>query len=1276
MLNKFIKAVIIIFGSIVAMLALLIVLIKFGYLNDYLAEAVSNYSNKKIHGELHIEFIEGNIFSDFNLHNISLIKDQDTIVTCNEIEIDYSIKKLLSKEININKLIISDLYIDAKQDADSVWNYENIYSLANKEDATKNEFNWKIRINDFNLINFTSEINQISKNNFVPEYAESNLKLRADIQNDSLKVYIDTFNLYLKNPDIEIAQFEGLIKSNFDDLTWEDIYLELNSSILNSEGKLNLKHNGLAYLNIDIKPFNVNDISLLFPDIELYGTPDITASLRKNKDQYNFNFNITQNQQKIDVTGWIKDIEGIPEYKAGLIVDSLNGEYWTQDEQFKSVVIGNLTLKGKGLNFEDNEIEVQGEFGNVQYGDYRLKDLVINTSKNKNQVKGNLNSNTWLGKLNLRYDLKNIFSNPVYDIYCDYKNLNLKGFPGIDSISTNLNGDISFKGQGTSIDELNAKFIINSQNSQLQDYPINDFEIQATYNKGIYSFEGLHFDTPYFLLDAIGNGNLYESNNIEFEFEPRNIYDLVSEFEMPIYNVEGKITGNISGAIDSLIGNANLALDNIQYDSLYLEQLNANIQANIIDSVYNGIVSFSGEKINYNGISINTLNFSNTFSNNLIKMDLKVNVSDSLQAYFLGDIEGFENPLIRFYQLDINYNNTKWSNRSDSMYILLDPEYVFINRFHLNSGTQNLNIHGYFTFEGEEKLDIKIDKFKLSQIPTEKYLPYSVTGILSSRFIISGTATEPIVENQLNIDSVNINNYGIENINAQMTYKDELLNSTGNINSKLHEFFKVSFSVPLHFSFSDDIYLIKDNPNLKASFKFDSLDLRKIYTFYPLEDISVKGLAYADLKLTNSINEPNFNGTFDLVSGSFENKAFGAIYKNIQMKSSIENNHITINKFNAATNKKGKLDIKGFVSLKSKLSPIPDDFQLEIKSTNFQALNSKRAELNFDSDLLVKGTFEDPYFKGNIKIRRSKFNADYFGNYLNQKTDDPNPPLLIKAMQDTVLYIEDNDVDKFGLKFSGTNFYKNLNGEATVQFPGNTWVKGKDVNLELEGSVQAIKSSDNLDLFGTLKVKRGSYKIYGKNFIFNKGELTFTGGKEINPLVDFIVLYRFRDIEQQLRKLTLNITGRVLQPELKFKLDEQSIEEKDAIAYIVFSKSVNQLSDNQLNKLMSNDNVALNLALGQISNILMESLPFTTRLDVVEITGENNWKTSSVTLGKYITNKLYLSYEQSFILDKKTKSVNTEKFMLEYQILRNLILKATNQSTNSGFDLIIKKSWK
>lgn len=396
----------------------------------------------------------------------------------------------------------------------------------------------------------------------------------------------------------------------------------------------------------------------------------------------------------------------------------------------------------------------------------------------------------------------------------------------------------------------------------------------------------------------------------------------------------------------------------------------------------------------------------------------------------------------------------------------------------------------------------------------------------------------------------------------------------------------------------------------------------------------------------------------------------------MELNSMIKNNNITINKFSVSTNKKGYLNLSGFVNLKSDLTFIPNDFQFNVKSGNFQALKSNRVELNFDTDLKAEGTFENPSFKGNMKINRSRLNADYFGKYLTQKTDDPNPPLLIMAMQDTIPVKDEKLYAQPGSKFSGTEFYKKLTGEAKLQIPGNTWIRGKDMNFELEGALQALKSNENIDLFGTLKVKKGFYKIYGKDFTFNKGVLTFTGGREINPMIDFTVLYRFRDIDKELRKLSLNITGRLDQPELEFFLDDKTIEEKDAIAYIVFGKSINQLSESQLNKISGNDNLALNLAFDQLSNILKETLQRSSRLDVVEITGSDNLKNNSVMLGKYITNNLYLSYEHSFSLDKKSKFLDSEKLMLEYQLLRNIILKATNQNTNTGFDILFKKSWK
>lgn len=1272
MLKKIIKISSVILVSIITILIILLVFTGMGFFNPFIAKTTSFYSSKNLNAEIKLESISGNVFSKFHIYGVSLSYDYDTIASCSEVEIEFSLKNIFQKSISIEKLIISDLYINAVQDWDSTWNFANVIRANEEPDSVSGNLNWNINIKDFQLNGFIAEIDQYKKSQFIPEYIESSVRLNGAFRNDTLIVNFDTVNVLSINPAFEISQIQGNFIYSKKDFSWENFMLLINNSTLTSRGKLDLITKSIINSSLQINPLDFEDIKSFFPDLNLYGEPEITLFVNGNTKQYNIDLNLTEEHQQLKLIGWLKDLEENPSYELLLEIDSIDGEFWTQNEQFNSVVVGKLNVKGEGFDIKENSFSIKGQFGDIKYGDYSLKDLIVETTKRNDQLIGSLKSKTWIGNVNLKYNLNNIFTNPTYELYCDYQNLNLKNFPGIDSVYTNLNGNIFLAGQGKSIEELNTKLVINSYDSKVLDYPINDFKINAYYNKGDYSFTGLHMNTPYFLLDAEGNGNLYKSNNIKFEFYPRNIYDLISEFEIPIYKVNGTIKGTVNGAIHSLKADASVSLNNILYDSIHVEKLNSNFNVNINDSLYRGLVNLSAENINFNGFELKKITTSDKFSNNLIQTQIQLNVNDSLQADFEGDIESFENPFIQIKKLNINYNKSKWVNDFDSTYILLTPDYAYINRFSLKAGNQKIKIHGYFTFEGDEDMDVQIQNFKLAQIPFQKFLPYSISGNLTTSLNISGTSENPIIKNDLYMDSLVVNNYPFKSLKAQIDYQDENLIYSGTINSVLHRNITTSANLPVHLSISNESYMLKDDLNLRANIHFDSLDAKKLYSFYPIKDIKINGLIFADLSVSNSINDPNFNGSLDVVSGNFENKAFGAYYKDIQLNTQIKNNQISITKFDVLTNKKGTLSIDGFIDFKSDLTIVPEDFRLNIKSTNFQALKSNRVELNFDSDVTIAGNFENPRFNGNLKISRSRYNADYFAKYLMQKTDDPNPPLLITAMLDTNILTTEDSFHKLGSQFSGTKFYKNLNGEAVIQIPGNTWIRGKDMNFEVEGQLRVLKSTESLDLFGSVKVKRGFYKIYGKNFTFNKGELTFTGEKELNPHIDFSVLYRFRDIEDQLRKLTLNITGRLQQPEFEFVLDDEKIEEKDAIAYVVFGKSINQLSENQLNKLANSDNLALNLAIDQLSNILKETIQLSARLDVFEISGGN----SSVTLGKYITNKLYLSYEQSFSLDKKSKFMDSEKLMLEYQLLRNIILKATNQNSNSGFDLIYKKTWK
>jgi autotransporter translocation and assembly factor TamB len=337
-------------------------------------------------------------------------------------------------------------------------------------------------------------------------------------------------------------------------------------------------------------------------------------------------------------------------------------------------------------------------------------------------------------------------------------------------------------------------------------------------------------------------------------------------------------------------------------------------------------------------------------------------------------------------------------------------------------------------------------------------------------------------------------------------------------------------------------------------------------------------------------------------------------------------------------------------------------------------VKSGSLELNFDSDIKLSGKVGKPLFGGKLTVNSSKINVDYFTAKLSEKSDDPDPPLLLQALNDSVRVDADADTSS-SVSFSGTSFYKNLEGEIVADIPGNTWVSGKDMNFEIEGTIRGVKSGDAMNLFGDLNVKRGYYKIYGRTFDFEKGEIHFTGGSDFNPDVEFEIVYRFRDIEKELKELTLLVTGKVMAPTLAFTMDDERLEEKDAISYIIFGKNVAQLGEGERSRI-SGEELAMGAAVTQLSSALKGVLQETAGVDVFEVAGGEDWKSGSFTIGKYITNNFFVSYERSFDFDKQTKTADTEKIVLEYQFLRNLVMKVTNQEINSGFDLIFKKTWK
>lgn len=1274
MVKKIIKILFITLGSLVALVMVLILVAGAGLLNGFLARTIGEQAGKKINGELNIGSIDGPLISHFTIRDISIIYKSDTLLFSNEIEIDYALKPLLGKEISLKLVRVHGVRLDLRQQADSSWNFMKLLKPGEEEaDTSSDTSDWKISLGELLVNDFISDIATLDTASMIPSRIHAGLRLAASMSGDNLEAKVDSLKIITDDPGFTVVNLSAMFSKRGELLSWDDLILKLTGSRLESKGSYSLEESVIDAV-LFFKPLDFSDLRRVIPELQLYGTPYIAINIDGTEMQYNLQADITEEDQRVEITATLSDYKNDPRYSARIEADRLNGSHWTGNKDLSSNISGIVNIDGNGFDIKSNLLRINAIFSNLQFGEYSASRLVLKGEKSGDRMSGLLESETFAGNFDMDFTVSDIFEIPAYEMLLRYRNVNADNFPGIDSLTTDIAGVLSLKGRGTDPDNIIADIILNSDSSKIMDQWLGDFTLRAEYDRGDYIFDLSDLGAPYLDFDATGNGNIDKMNDIRFALEPLDLTGLVNAFSLPPVTLSGRIEGTLSGTMDSLKTLINLTFSNIVYDTISVGQVNGTIAAGMFNEAVTGTLQLDIENVIAGTLGMQSADINAAYSDKLIEAELEVIVDDSLKTAFAGSVTGFENPVILISHFGIGYKKLEWSTAHDSASVILNKEDILVNNFSMGSGDQRIDIHGRFAFEGEEDLSVSISRLELETLPLGVVVPYEISGLVNAGLAITGTSGQPTIESTFNIDDLEVSGIQIDSVRSGISYANSMLRLKGDIASGLYESVNISAQIPLSIAFNDSISLLKDASGFNASISFDSLDLEKISVLFPVESTSIKGFADLNVEVGNTVGNPLISGTLELSNASVANNEYGADYDDIHLFASVDSSTVALDTLTLSTGK-GNLSMNGYVSLARMDSLSLNDFSMALKASDFQAVESNSIELNFDSDLNISGTIGNPGFSGELDVNSSKINIDYFSTLFSRKTDDPNPPLLIEALHDTLEIGAATDTSGKAPAFSGTAFYRNLTGEITVDIPGNTWVTGKDMNFELTGSLRGVKKDENISLFGEMNVKRGYYKIYGRSFDFERGKITFTGSSQFNPDVDFEIVYSFRDIEKELRDLKLLITGKLMQPDLKFMLDDELLEEKDAISYIAFGKSVNQLGEGD-REALDGQEVAFGAAVTQLSSALKGILQESAGVDVFEVTGGEDWKSGNVTIGKYITNNLFLSYDRSFDFDKQSKTADSEKIMLEYQILRNLIFKATNQEINSGFDFIWRKTWR
>jgi len=255
-----------------------------------------------------------------------------------------------------------------------------------------------------------------------------------------------------------------------------------------------------------------------------------------------------------------------------------------------------------------------------------------------------------------------------------------------------------------------------------------------------------------------------------------------------------------------------------------------------------------------------------------------------------------------------------------------------------------------------------------------------------------------------------------------------------------------------------------------------------------------------------------------------------------------------------------------------------------------------------------------------------------------------------------------------------------VDGRIHLALGDQVLVKASGIDARLVGEMDLmLKGINHISSHGEIKVAKGTFKAYGLDLDIVRGRLYYVGEPVSQPTLDILAL---RTVEEV--KAGVTVGGRLNAPVVKL-YSEPSMADVDILAYMVLGHPLNSTSGDQASMVAAAAGSLLSFGQSEsvqgeikqrlgLSVLGVETVTPSTagRMGYQEIpvtpSGQAPAKQpageSLLTVGKYLTPQLYLSYGRSLI-------TGGSLIKLRYDLLRHWQIE-TQSGSESGADLYYK----
>ncbi len=1296
-MKRWLKRIAVVFGAFVLMMGLLLGLTQTAFFRDWLKNRIIAAGNEHLNGRLSIEAIEGNFFTHLQVLDMLITAHDDTVMFVPRVRVDLTPSRLLHWELLIDSITIDAPYAKLIQTGDSSWNFANLIRTDTVvQPDTPEETDTSgllILLNDFILRDGSIALTALDTA-LPPAIEEIGVRFALQYSDTAQQFALKGLSFAMEKPPFRLEQLSVDASRRGNRITLGNLVIRTARNKLGGEGTYVATDSATSSGQLASEPFDFTELAAFVPALSIHGSPLFEIEARLERDSLEATLGIIEPPQRIDLGLSVANVSkamnvathDLVRYYLDIGLTNFDLAHWLGDTAADYRANGTITLAGSGFTAEDADVAMDIALGDVGALGRSLGQMTGTARYAGGDLVGSLDASGAFGGLNSVFSVTDILDSQSYEIGLTFSHLNLAPLLQTDSMISDLNLTALVNGSGFDTTRLSGNAQLHLSPSTFSGVNVDTAFARLDFTADSYRLDTLHTASAVGSLSAVGQGEVDGTHALMYAVRLKSLSPLREMLTgIDTLSGAGTLDGTVNGALDSLSIGGDLALNNLWYNTSGVETVEAQLTALSLGDSLSGNARISAYRLIAGSLVLDSVIATSDFTGASAAIVLDGFYRPGISAHFesMVAIDSTISAVVPAIAFD--FGTQQWRGGSPETRLAVIGEDYRIENLILSSPVaaageqQTISVAGLFSMTGTEDLSLAIDRLDLRPLVAAFDIPDSVAGLLTASMHLGGSASSPILSGRMAIDSGLVNQFSYRAIHAGFDYEAENLAWSLSLVPHQADSLAITGLLPVNLALDNTGDAVHRDRPFEVDVRTSGLPLSVVQASgQPLSNVA--GLITADINIAGTIDAPKVGGQFGLRDGSVSISAHGIEYSDMLVGLSVHDAVITLDTLQAVRDK-GILTGSGSLQFeRDLLTGVIKTTEFDFLANSFEVIKHKDYQVSISGDARLTGNSAEPRYSGNITILRSSF----FLPALMEKAAaaqamaDQSMPMLVRATlpADSLADSTGNAlvVDKSEIDTAEVDWFENLRGSFKVLIPRNTWLRSPDMNLEIgDGDLDLVKNGPDFELFGPLRIVRGQYNLYGKVFTIVQGNLLFQGGAEYNPEVSMQAQYVFRTAEREKRTLKLEVSGKAFTPVLQFTLDDAAIEEKDAIAYVMYGRSMDELTSGQQSDAgAAQADLAKGAAANMLSNQLSQTLGSKLGLDVVDINSQGSLASATMTIGKYLTNDLFMSYQRS-LGSAPGQEATPDIVTLEYELNKHLFLQLLQgDSKTSGLDFIFK----